>query len=51
MGVSGGWSARRWFGEAGFQVGNHLGQQAGVLLADRLRAELVDAGDFRVDAR
>jgi hypothetical protein len=36
----------RRFGEAGFEVGDHLRQQAGVLQPDRLRADRVDAGDL-----
>ncbi|MER6948228.1 hypothetical protein ABT294_29795 [Nonomuraea sp. NPDC000554] len=39
--------ACRWFGEPGFEVGDHLGEQAGVLVPHRLRAEFVDAGDLR----
>jgi hypothetical protein len=37
----------RRFGESGFQVGDHLGEQAGVVVPDGLRTELVDPGDLR----
>ncbi|WP_155353271.1 hypothetical protein [Acrocarpospora macrocephala] len=36
-----------WLGEPGFQVGDHLGEQTGVVAPDHLRADLVDAGDLR----